>query len=265
MMVEFLPTGLKGLMVASFVAAFMSTITTHLNWGASYLMNDVYRRFINKSSTDRHYVVISQVFVFFMALFAGFAAWQLESIYGAWLLVTEIMAGTVFIILLRWYWWRVNAWSEISAMASSLFFALIFRLPTWFDAFQQYEYILDHKYYPVRFLTILVVSTIVWVVVTFKTSPVSQQHLVTFFKRVRPGGWWKPVEQHAGGVVGLQVGWLEVVSWALGVATIFLSLFGIGWLFLGSYLKGFISVSVATVCGIIMLKNIGKLDWGEDG
>lgn len=202
MMVRFLPDGLRGLMVASFIAAFMSTITTHLNWGASYLMNDVYRRFLKKDASDRHYVLVSQLFVITMAILAGFAAWQMHSIYSAWLYLTEIMAGSIFVVLLRWYWWRITAWSEIAAMISSLVISNLFRITkplallcdqfSWVslaDFFHGLEFITLDKWYPVRYLIILTFCTVVWVIVTYRTQPTSEEHLMAFFRRVRPAGW----------------------------------------------------------------------------
>lgn len=277
MMAALLPTGLKGLMVATFLAAFMSTITTHLNWGASYLMNDVYKRFLKPNGSERHYVAVSQLFVVMMALLAGLAAWQMDSIYSAWLYVTEMMAGIVFVSLLRWYWWRINAWSEIAAMISSLLISNSFRLikplahlfdgTSWNAAgriLHQMEFITLDQFYPVRFLIVLTVSTAIWVLVTLKTEPVSAGHLTKFFTRVRPAGWWKPIAQHCPEATGLQVGWREAYSWALGVALIFLSLFSIGWLCLGQYVKGLVTVVAAAACGFLLLQSIVKMNWRSE-
>ncbi|KAA3662432.1 MAG: hypothetical protein DWQ10_02415, partial [Calditrichaeota bacterium] len=275
MMVKFLPTGLKGLMVASFVAAFMSTITTHLNWGASYLMNDVYKRFIKKDASDRHYVLVSQLFVVAMAILAGIAAWQMNSIFSAWLYLTEIMAGTVFVVLLRWYWWRINAWSEISAMISSLLISNLFRLikpvAALFDALHwpdaalllhNLSFITADKYYPVRFLIVLFISTIIWITVTLRTRPVGDLHLIEFFKRVHPAmNGWQPIALKAGNYTGVQVGFLEISSWILSVFALFLALFGVGWIFLGNYSAGLLALGSALFFGWIMLRNISKMDW----
>ncbi len=276
MMVRFLPTGLRGLMVASFIAAFMSTITTHLNWGASYLMNDVYRRFLRKDASDRHYVMVSQLFVLAMALLAGFAAWQMNSIYSAWLYLTEIMAGTIFVVLLRWYWWRINAWSEIAAMISSLVisnsFRLIKPLAALFDQLamtslsgflHSIEFIALDQWYPVRYLIILAICTVVWLVVTYRTQPISEAHLMAYFRRVRPGGWWAPIARKCPDVKPSEVGWLEIGSWILSVTAIFLALFGVGWLFLGEAVKGGIAIGCALVLGYFLLQNLSRMNWGE--
>ncbi len=117
MMAKFLPVGLRGLMVASFLAAFMSTMDTHLNWGSSYLVNDLYRRFIHKQGSAAHYVFASRVACMIMVVLAALTAWQMDSIKQAWVYLMVLGAGTGLVGLLRWFWWRVNAWAEISAMA----------------------------------------------------------------------------------------------------------------------------------------------------
>ena len=120
---ELMPAGLRGLMVATFLAAFMSTMDTHLCWGASYMVNDVYRRFLRKDRSERHYVAASRVMVVLLAVVAAGVAWQMESIQRGWIYIIELTAGVALVWLLRWYWWRVNAWAEIAAMAGSVLLA----------------------------------------------------------------------------------------------------------------------------------------------
>ncbi|MCD6355811.1 MAG: Na+:solute symporter, partial [Anaerolineaceae bacterium] len=274
MMTKFLPTGLKGIMVASLLAAFMSTVDTHLNWGTSYLVNDIYKRFINTKASERHYVLISRIMVLFMTLMAGITAWQMKSIYDAWLLISEMMAGTGFVILLRWYWWRINAWSEISAMISSLTICNSFRLirplallcdklnlsmPA--DLLHRFEFITDNSYYPVRLFIIIAISTIVWVIVTFKTKPISDEHLKRFYRRVKPGGFWKPIAEKCPEVKIAFTGKLEIIGWFLGVMCIYASLFGIGWILIGEYQQGILALIVSGLCGWLMLRDISKMVW----
>ena len=254
MMIKFLPTGMIGIMVASLLAAFMSTITTHLNWGASYLMNDVYRRFIKPNESDRHYVRVSQMLVVFMTIWGGFMAWQMDSIYGAWLYLSEVASGAAILGILRWYWWRINAWSEISALASSLVLS---------NGFLVTGFLSGDQLYPLRVLIILIVCTAVWVTVTFCTQPVPQEHLIAFYRRVRPGGFWGPIARQCPEVRGLQVDRMKVVSWGLGVLTVYLSLFGIGWMFIGQYGRGLIAVLGSLVTGWILVKNVNKIDWAQ--
>ena len=120
---ELMPSGLRGLMVATFLAAFMSTMDTHLCWGASYMVNDVYRRFMRPGRSERHYVAASRVAVVLLAGFAAVVAWQMDSIQRGWIYIIELTAGVALVWLLRWYWWRVNAWAEIAAMAGSVVLA----------------------------------------------------------------------------------------------------------------------------------------------
>ena len=120
---ELMPAGLRGLMVATFLAAFMSTMDTHLCWGASYMVNDVYRRFLRRDRSERHYVAASRVAVVLLAAVAAGVAWQMDSIQRGWIYIIELTAGVALVWLLRWYWWRVNAWAEIAAMAGSVLLA----------------------------------------------------------------------------------------------------------------------------------------------
>ncbi|OGH63751.1 MAG: hypothetical protein A3I06_10655, partial [Candidatus Lindowbacteria bacterium RIFCSPLOWO2_02_FULL_62_12] len=250
MMIKFLPVGMIGIMVASLLAAFMSTITTHLNWGASYLMNDVYRRFIKTAATDRHYVIVSQFFVVAMTVLGGVMAWQMDSIVGAWLYLSEIASGAAVLGVLRWYWWRINAWSEISALATSLILSNTFRLTGFMDG--------DHLY-PARFMIIMGVSTVVWVIVTFATKPVPQEHMVEFYRRVRPGGAWGPIRRLCPDIQGSGIDRLRIWSWALGVVTVYLALFGVGWLCIGRYAGGLLAFTASLGTGAILLKNVNRI------
>ncbi|MBN1586602.1 MAG: Na+:solute symporter [Candidatus Omnitrophica bacterium] len=252
MMVEFLPTGLKGLLVASLLAAFMSTMDTHMNWGASYLVNDVYKRFLVKEGSEDHYVFVSRIMIVIMAILAGFTAWQMDSIYNAWLFIQLLMGGTAFVVLLRWYWWRINAWSEISSMIASIVLSLFF---------DRWSVTNGPDLYPVRLVLVLGGATITWIVTTFLTKPVPADHLERFYRRVRPGGWWGPIAQKARDVEGLHLGWPEVIAWGLGVACVYASLFGLGWLCLGEYTKGLVSMAVCAVTGWFVFKMMGKMDW----
>ena len=266
MIVELMPTGLRGLMVASFLAAFMSTMDTHLCWGASYLVNDVYRRFIRGDADPRHYVLAARISVALLAVAAAFAAWQMETIEGAWIYVIELTAGVALVWLLRWYWWRVNAWAEIAAMAGSVLLAnggLWARATArmgWLGgtSLESVEQFYAAEYDFVRALVILVVCTVAWVAVAFLTRPDSDVHLDRFYRTVRPGGWWGPVAERCDEVVvgGLSAGrrWL---GFAAGMVFLYASLVGMGHLLTGrtgsgsgllllGILTGFVTLSVAT-------------------
>ena len=265
MIVELMPTGLRGLMVASFLAAFMSTMDTHLCWGASYLVNDVYRRFIRKDADSGHYVLASRVSVALLAVAAAFAAWQMETIEGAWIYVIELTAGVALVWLLRWYWWRVNAWAEIAAMAGSVVLAngaLWARAATgmgWLGASSlgAVERYYGSDYDFIRALVILVVCSALWVMVAFLTRPDTDEHLDRFYRAVRPGGWWGPVATRCPDVVvegpSARRRWL---GFAAGIVFLYASLVGIGHLLTGrpgsgaallllGILTGFVTLSVA--------------------
>ncbi len=259
MMAEFLPTGLRGLMVASLLAAFMSTIDTQLNWGASYLINDLYKRFIRPTASPRHYVNASRVAMVILIILGALAAWKMESISGAWIYLMVLTAGAGLVGLLRWYWWRVNPWSEISALASSLVIAngnlfvdLLHKVGLVSDfALKRTEWFYSRPLYSVRLVMIIVVCTVVWVIVTYLTRPVPDAHLERFYRRVRPGGWWKPVAERCPDVPRESAVW-GWAGWFAGVVCIYAGLFGIGFLCLARTKEGLACLALSIVTGWFM-------------
>ena len=178
-MIAYLPPSLRGLMVAAFAAAYMSTIATQLNWGASYLVNDFYRRFLKRDKSERHYVSASQWATVMLTIISAVVTFYLDSIAGAWKLLLVTGAGTGGVLLLRWYWWRVNAWSEVSAMISGFVVSLALQTGWGLD-----------KDKPVDFAWIMIftvsITTAVWLAVTFLTKPESKETLVAFYRRTHP-------------------------------------------------------------------------------
>src|SRR5438309_667338 len=172
-MIDYLPSSLRGLMVAAFAAAFMSTIGTQLNWGASYLVNDFYRRFLARDRSERHYVLISQVATVVLTIIAAVVTFYMDSIAGAWKLLIVTGAGTGTVLILRWYWWRINAWSEVSAMASAFVVSVLMQTAFGLDSDD-----------PVGFAKIMLwtvgITTVVWLVCTFATAPEPPETLVAF-------------------------------------------------------------------------------------
>lgn len=250
MVVSFLPVGLKGLMIAAFFAAFMSTIVTHLNWGASYLVNDFYKRFIKKDASSAHYVFISRILTVLLMIFAGIAAYQMESIKGAWELLLAIGAGTGLVYILRWYWWRINAWSEIAAMTCSFAVAMVL-LKTRFGAPGE----LNWAY---RMLITVGITTLVWLVATFLTRPVDKEHLINFYKKIKPGGMWKPIKagiEGAGEGTRIQT---DILNWLLGTVFIYCSLFGIGKIVFLEFKTGIALLLAAAFLGSLLYKSILK-------
>ncbi len=239
MIAELMPPGLRGLMVATFLAAFMSTMDTHLCWGASYMVNDVYKRFLRPEASDRHYVMVSRAAVVGLVVVAAVTAWQMESIQRGWIYVIELTAGVALVWLLRWYWWRVNAWAEIAAIVSSFFLAngrlWLALFGAWIPA--DWAAAIGGFYGPefdfLRAFAILGGCTLIWVIVAHATAPDDRQTLDAFYRRVRPGGWWDPVARRCPDVrVDFQAGrrWL---GWGCGLVFVYGALLGLGYLVIG--------------------------------
>ncbi|MFC1654412.1 sodium:solute symporter family protein [Myxococcota bacterium] len=245
-----LPAGLKGLCVAMFLAAYMSTIDTHLNWGSSYIVNDLYKRFFKQEANPKHYVVVSRITSVVLMLVSGFVALQITRITAAWELLWAMGAGIGAVLILRWFWWRINAWSEISALSASLIIA---------TALQVYEYVseVDMQFY-VKLLTVVFGSAAVWLAVTFLTRPEPEDVLKKFTDRVRPGGWW-PFEVDKG-----IASYRTLVAWLGGVLVVFGGMFLIGGMVLGRWIEVLVSAAVSAAGVICVYAGLrGTLDTPE--
>jgi len=243
--VDLLPTPWRGFMMAGFAAAYMSTVATQLNWGASYLVNDVYRRFMNPSSSEKHYVAVSRWATILLFLASTLVTWQLSSVEGAWKFLLAIGAGTGLVLILRWYWWRINAWSEISAMLASFAISGICFMTVpgrWFPA-------ADPRTDSVIMLITVALSTIVWLAVTFMTAPESAETLAAFYKRVRPGGpgWARVSEEIGFGREPIPGGALAWTNWVAGIVAVYSTLFGIGKVVFGEIGTGLILLVIAVI------------------
>jgi len=235
-MVDHLPPFWRGFLIAAFFAAYMSTISTQLNWGASYLVNDVYRRFWARGRSERHYAGAGRLATVVMMVISGVVTMNIGTVEGAWKFLLAIGAGTGLVYLLRWYWWRVNAWSEVSAMAAALIFSLAAQLGLGLSAD-------DPRSFAQLLLLTTAATTVVWLAVTYLTAPEPAASLRTFYWRVRPGGpGWTAIVPTASADGALGVG---LVQWALGCAVVYLGLFGIGGLVLGRPVRGTIAVLAA--------------------
>jgi Na+/proline symporter len=240
--VDLLPTPWRGFMMAGFAAAYMSTIGTHLNWGASYLVNDFYKRFMKPNETEKHYVGVSRLTTVLLFLASIAVTSQLQSVEGAWRFLLAIGAGTGLVLILRWYWWRINAWSEISAMISSFVVSLV-AIGTVKPRFAAEDPNGDAW---VMVITV-VVSTVIWVAVTFMTRPEPDATLDSFYQRVRPGGpGWAQVSARLGyGREAIPGGALAWTNWIAGIIAVYASLFGIGRLVFGDTVVGLVMLGVA--------------------
>jgi SSS family solute:Na+ symporter len=239
--VDLLPAGLRGLMLVGFAAAYMSTMATQLNWGASYLVNDFYRRFMRKNESEKHYVNVSRMATVLLFALSIVVTWQIQTIGRAWTLLLALGAGTGLVLILRWYWWRINAWSEISAMVTSFVVSVIAMqfVPSAFAGTPNADAWV--------MLVTVAVSTVVWLSVTFLTQPETDSVLDAFYRRVRPGGpGWAKVSGRLGyGREPIPGGALAWTNWVAGVVAVYSSLFGIGKLVFGDLSSGLILIVVA--------------------
>ena len=254
-MLTYLPSGLLGLVVASLIAAFMSTISTHLNWGSSYIANDFYKRFINKEATEKELVNLGRISTIVLMVLAAFLALRLESALDAFNIILLIGAGTGLIFILRWFWWRINAYSEISAMIISFVVALTFRFGN-FDLQDHEELVLG-----------VLITTIGWLAVTFLTAPTDRNILLRFYKKIKPAkkGWQAIIEPAlARGDLKreeIETGQLplEILCMLIGCFTVYGALFATGYWIYGNILAALASTTVAILGSIFLFRVWGKL------
>ncbi len=230
-MLEVLPSGLLGLMLAALFAAFMSTIDTQLNWGASYLTHDVYERFIDPGASETRLIGVARLSVVLLAAAGVTATLGMDSVAGAWKFLATISAGTGLIGLLRWLWWRINAWSEIAVMTASLVGANLVGASTDIA-------------FPFSLVLVVLFALPVAFAVTLATPPEEPATLHAFFDRVRPPGAWRPVAREAGlpcHPIGIRP-WLDVAAATLGV---YAAIASTGWLLFGETIRGLLAAVLA--------------------
>lgn len=249
-MMRFLPPGLLGLLIATFLAAYMSTIASQLNWGTSYIINDFYRRFIKSDGNEKHYVLISRISMYLMILFSLLIArYLLTTVSGAWEFIINASAGIGAVMILRWFWWRINAWSEIAAMIAPL---IIYPIARFGYGMQS----------PLTLYPIVIGTSIVWLIVTFATAPTDKETLKKFYRKVHPGGrGWKPISSQLPDVVSDSGFGKSFIDWICGVILVYASLFGIGKLILGDYLLGIVYVIIAAVAALVIYLHLSKVGW----
>ena len=238
LLMEVLPAGWKGLMVASLLAAFMSTVDSSLSYASSYLSHDIYKRFLVKNREEKHYVLVSRLSMVLVAVLAGLTSLMMTSVAKAWMFWTLLGAGAGLVKLMRWYWWRINAWSEIAAMGNSLVLSTLLntftRLPYW-----------------EKLVLNIGVSTAVWVTVTLMTRPADTEKLVQFYRKVRPSAFgWGPIAALAGtdGEKPISLR-REALYWGVSVVFIYALTFGLGKLVLLEWGAGSAMMGLAVVTG----------------
>jgi Na+/proline symporter len=256
---EHVPHALRGLVFAGFLAAFMSTVATQLNWGASYLVSDFYRRFVKRDGTEQHYVFASRLATVLLVIISAYVSAQLGSIVSGWEWVLIIGAGTGGVYLLRWYWWRINAWSEIAAMATAIVVTIALK---WLKPFSGDGVVLFAK----TSLATTALTTVAWIAVTFLTKPEKDDVLVKFYRKVRPYiAGWKAVAQLAPEVPQTRDLGRNLLSWALGCGMVYLALFGSGKMLLGNLGLGIVLLVLAAICAALLSRLMPRAkEWSAD-
>ena len=252
MVLRYLPTGLLGLMLASFLAAFMSTIDTQVNWGSSYVVNDFYKRFINRKASDKHYVLISRLTIILLMIAGGTFAYFTQSVAGLWRTFYALTAGIGGVYIMRWFWWRINAWSEIVAWTSSavmyVIVTFVIKRVWWPD--MEYGWVL---------IFVASFSTLSWLTATLITKPVDESRLMEFYRRVRPGSpWWGPIARKAADVNVQKLSWHDIGTWLASIIMVYAMLFGIGKILLQNYAIAVIYFIVFIITGFILYRHIVK-------
>jgi SSS family solute:Na+ symporter len=250
-MLVFLPSGLLGLMVAGLLAAYVSTISTHLNWGTSYLVHDLYRRFIRADADEKHYVMMGRIVTALLMLLAAGMTFLLETARTGFELLLSIGAGSGLLYLLRWYWWRINAWSEIAAMAVSFVVAIGFfvagRMGSVFPP-------------NTALLVTVFATTFAWITVTLVTRPESDATLVSFYRLIRPAGpGWGTIGAKAGVGPSPDSISMQLLGWVLGCTFVYATLFGFGSALYGHTAQVIVWGVVWTISGAGLLRVLASL------
>lgn len=265
-MLKFLPVGFVGLMVGGLIAANSSTILTHLNWGSSYLVHDFYRRFISRTGNEKHYVNVGRVCTFGLYVMAALLSYVLTSAQQAFQVLLSIGAGTGLLYLLRWFWWRINAWCEVVAMASSFLISVVFFLVE----VHRKSAGLDPLPFAQTILISVAFTTVCWLITAFVTAPTSSEKLIAFYKKVHPAGpGWTKIRLQAGvsesdaALHGDHMG-MATTGWVSGCTVIWSSLFAIGNFLYGRTADALILTGVFLVSGLVLLWVINRL-WDKQG
>ncbi len=256
------PHALLGVLLAGFMAAFMSTVATQLNWGSSYLIEDFYRRFLRKEGSESHFVNASRLATALLVAAAAAVSWELKSVSDGWRFVLELGAGTGGVYLLRWYWWRVNAWSEISAMLAAMVTTLALHFSALWNALIGRPHPFSGSASVIFAKTMLCttgITTLVWIAVTLLTAAEPDDTLIKFYRKVRPQiTGWEPVAKLAGDVPITRDLGRNLLSWLLGCVLIYSALFGIGKLCFGFYQEALLLAILSIVSGVALSRLMPK-------
>ncbi len=255
-----LPSGLLGLVLASLIAAYMSTISTHLNWGSSYIVNDFYKQQINKKASEKELVLVGRVSTIGLMIFSALFALYLQSAKQLFDIIIMFGAGTGLIFILRWFWWRINSWSEISAMIISGIVSLLFSSETITNLFFGAE-----GYFPIwaKFPIIVLITTLSWLIITFITKPESDEVLENFYSKTEPGGpGWRKVVSSSNLKKLSNKTWnvpAGILAMLLGCVLIYCCLFATGYFIYGEYKLAIIISITAFISMILLIKQWKKI------
>ena len=247
---DHVPAGWRGLMLGGFFAAYMSTIGTQLNWGCSYVINDFYRRFIKSNAPKAHYVLASRLTTLLLMILGGLVTFYLESIRQAWEFILESGAGIGLVLILRWYWWRINAWSEVTAMVAPAIGFVCLKLFT-------------NIVFPNSLFYLVTWTTACWLLVTYLTQPEPLSHLIAFYRRVQPSGpGWRHIAD-AAHLPAPEPITPMLINWIAGWILVYATLFGVGTILFTSVIAATPYAIAATIAAVIINRNLSKQAWSK--
>ncbi len=246
---DIMPTGWLGLLMAAFLAAYMSTMASQMVWGTSYVVNDFVKPFVKPNATEKYYVKISRVATFILMLFSLIVTTQFSKISDAWRFILACSGGIGLVLILRWFWWRINAWSEISAMLAP------FLVYPWLKAYT------NLAFEPILLITVGV-STVIWILVTFSTPPTDTETLKDFYRKVHPGGLgWNPISKLLPNIIGDSGFKYLWYAWFGGCITVLCFLFGTGKLLLKEHVFATILYAISVLGIRIIVVSLKKHGW----
>ncbi len=259
-MLTLLPSGLLGLVLASLVSAYMSTISTHLNWGSSYVVNDFYKSLIGKDASERKLVNVGRISVVFLMIISSLIALVLNNALQLFQIILMFGAGTGSIFILRWFWWRINAWSEIAAMICSGIVSVLFEFSPIGDLIFNENFIQPYFKFPL----VVLITTFVWITVTFMTKPDDDETLIKFYEKTNPGGpGWKRIKNISKlRSKSEEKEWIVprgILCMILGCFAIYSALFSTGYFIYGELSNGFIFLISTIIFSFILFKISKKI------